>query len=79
MPDIIWMTVNGKQIYDSDRVNITHEASYENGVFKTSSFLRIFYPSNSDTGAYRCLANNGISMAMEKTTVLLVFGMSYHC
>lgn len=79
MPDIIWMTVNGEEIYDSDRVNITHEVSYENGVFKTSSSLRIFHPSNSDTGAYHCVADNDISMATEKTTVLLVFGMSCHC
>jgi len=77
MPDIIWMNSNGKEIYDSDRVNITHEMSYESGVFETSSSLRIFYPSNLDAGAYYCLADNSISMATQEAIVLLVFGMLY--
>ena len=75
MPDIIWMASNGEEINGSDRVNITYQVSYENGVFKTSSSLKIFYPSNLDAGEYYCQTDNGISIAMNKSIVLLVLGM----
>ncbi|XP_065910295.1 uncharacterized protein [Dysidea avara] len=75
MPDIIWMASNGEEINGSDRVNITYQVSYENGVFKTSSSLKIFYPSNLDAGEYYCQTDNGISIAMNKSIVLLVLGL----
>ena len=79
MPDIIWLTSDGEQIDDSDAVNITRGTSNNNEIIETTSSLMITNPTNSDAGAYRCLADNGVSIATNRTIVLVVFGMLCHC
>ena len=78
MPDIIWLTSDGEQIDGSDAVNITRGTSNNNGIIETTSSLMITNPTNSDAGAYHCLADNGISIATNRTIVLVVFGMLYN-
>lgn len=58
--------------FDSDSVTMSDNERFKITILDNRSFLSVFNVSESDSGAYECLASNGIGSPDSATTNLIV-------
>ena len=79
-PNITWFDTMNEKISNGDRIliNTTHIID-TSGLVEVTSTLEILNPQNMDGGIYQCTADNGISLLMNMTIILLVLGIIFVC
>lgn len=75
-PNITWFNNVNDKVTDNKRmsINVTHYVD-TTGLVRVTSILEILKSQNEDGGLYHCTADNGVSVPVDKTILLLVLGI----